>query len=114
MVMLGVAKVGGYLAQRVGQPAVLGELIGGVLVGKSVLGLVDPEYRDDSSAVRAGRGDPAVRDRAGDRPGPALEGGRDVAGGGGRGGGLALCPGFRRLPAAGAERSSCRSWRRRP
>ena len=31
------------LAQRLGQPSVLGELIGGVLVGKSVLGLVNPE-----------------------------------------------------------------------
>ena len=43
VVMLVAAKVSGYLAQRAGQPAVLGELIGGVLVGKSVLGLVNPE-----------------------------------------------------------------------
>jgi Kef-type K+ transport system membrane component KefB len=43
VVMLLAAKVSGYLAQRIGQPAVLGELIGGVLVGKSVLGLVNPE-----------------------------------------------------------------------
>jgi len=42
--MLGIAKAGGYLAQRVGQPAVLGELIGGVLVGRSVLGWVNPEF----------------------------------------------------------------------
>jgi Kef-type K+ transport system membrane component KefB len=42
VVMLLAAKVFGYLAQRLRQPAVLGELIGGVLVGKSVLGLVDP------------------------------------------------------------------------
>ncbi len=42
VVMLTAAKVFGFLAQRVGQPAVLGELIGGVVVGKSVLGLVDP------------------------------------------------------------------------
>jgi Kef-type K+ transport system membrane component KefB len=42
VVMLLAAKVFGYLAQRLGQPAVLGELIGGVLVGKSVFGLVDP------------------------------------------------------------------------
>ena len=73
VVMLVAAKVFGYLAQRAGQPAVLGELIGGVLVGKSVLGLVDPQHRDDSSGFRAGGGDPAVRDRAGDRPWPALE-----------------------------------------
>ncbi len=41
VVMLGVAKIGGYLAQRLGQPAVLGELFGGVIAGRSVLGLVD-------------------------------------------------------------------------
>lgn len=44
VVMLGVAKIGGHLAQRIGQPAVLGELIGGVLVGRSVLGWVNPDY----------------------------------------------------------------------
>jgi Na+:H+ antiporter len=44
VVMLVVAKVGGYLAQRLAQPAVLGELFGGVLAGGSVLGLVNPEY----------------------------------------------------------------------
>jgi Kef-type K+ transport system membrane component KefB len=47
VVILGVAKLAGALAQRVGQPAVLGELIGGVLVGKSALGLVD----SDSEAI---------------------------------------------------------------
>ena len=36
------AKLFGELAERVGQPAVLGELIGGVLVGVSGLHLVDP------------------------------------------------------------------------
>jgi Kef-type K+ transport system membrane component KefB len=36
------AKVFGELAERAGQPAVLGELIGGVLVGVSGLHLVDP------------------------------------------------------------------------
>ncbi|HEX7120565.1 MAG TPA: cation:proton antiporter [Longimicrobiales bacterium] len=36
------AKVLGELAERVGQPAVLGELLAGVIVGGSVLGLVDP------------------------------------------------------------------------
>lgn len=35
-------KVLGDLAQRIGQPAVLGELVAGVLLGKSVLGLIDP------------------------------------------------------------------------
>lgn len=32
----------GELAQRIGQPAVLGELLAGVLLGGSVLGIVDP------------------------------------------------------------------------
>ena len=32
-VILVVAKLGGHLAQRVGQPAVLGELVGGVVLG---------------------------------------------------------------------------------
>lgn len=35
---LGAAKAGGELAERVGQPAVLGELLAGVLIGPSVLG----------------------------------------------------------------------------
>lgn len=43
VIMLGSAKLLGALAQRVGQPAVLGELVAGVLVGASVLGLVDPK-----------------------------------------------------------------------
>jgi Kef-type K+ transport system membrane component KefB len=43
VIMLGAAKLFGALAQRVGQPAVLGELIAGVLLGMSVLGLVDPK-----------------------------------------------------------------------
>ena len=35
-------KLLGELAQRMGQPAVLGELVAGVLLGGSVLGLLDP------------------------------------------------------------------------
>ena len=42
VVILGAAKIGGALAQRIGQPAVLGELVAGVLLGGSVVGLVDP------------------------------------------------------------------------
>lgn len=44
VVMLGVAKVAGSLAQRIGQPAVLGELVGGVIVGQSGFHLVDTGY----------------------------------------------------------------------
>ena len=42
VVMLGAAKLCGALAKAVGQPTVLGELVAGVLLGSSVLGLVDP------------------------------------------------------------------------
>ena len=41
--MLVAAKLLGELAERVGQPAVLGELIAGVLLGGSVLGIVPTE-----------------------------------------------------------------------
>ena len=36
------AKVLGELAERIGQPAVIGELVAGVLLGPSVFGFVDP------------------------------------------------------------------------
>lgn len=42
-VTLAAAKLCGALAQRMGQPAVLGELVAGVLLGGSLLGLVDPQ-----------------------------------------------------------------------
>ena len=38
--MLVAAKIGGELAARIGQPAVLGELLAGVVLGGSVLGVV--------------------------------------------------------------------------
>lgn len=41
LIVFAAAKLLGSLAERIGQPAVLGELVGGVLVGVSVLGLVD-------------------------------------------------------------------------
>src|SRR4051812_23564929 len=44
VVMLGVAKLGGAAAKWLGQPAVLGELLGGILVGHSGMRLVDPRY----------------------------------------------------------------------
>ena len=40
--LLATAKVLGAVAQRLGQPAVLGELLAGVLLGGSVFGLLDP------------------------------------------------------------------------
>ena len=42
-ILLGVARVLGELAQRLRQPAVLGELLAGVLLGPTVLGAFAPE-----------------------------------------------------------------------
>jgi Kef-type K+ transport system membrane component KefB len=42
-VMLAAAKLLGAAVARIGQPAVLGELLAGVLLGTSVLGLADPD-----------------------------------------------------------------------
>ena len=41
--VLVTAKLFGELAEKVGQPAVLGELLAGVVLGGSVLGIVDPQ-----------------------------------------------------------------------
>lgn len=43
IIILGSAKIFGALAQGIGQPAVLGELVAGVIVGVSVCGWVDPK-----------------------------------------------------------------------
>jgi Kef-type K+ transport system membrane component KefB len=42
-ILLGVARTLGELAQRVRQPAVLGELLAGILLGPTVLGSLTPE-----------------------------------------------------------------------
>src|SRR4051794_31642902 len=42
VVMLAAAQLCGALARVIGQPTVLGELVAGVLLGRSALGLVDP------------------------------------------------------------------------
>ena len=41
-VILVTAKALGELAERIGQPAVLGEMLGGLLLGPSLLGIVNP------------------------------------------------------------------------
>lgn len=43
VVMLGAARLCGALAKAIGQPTVLGELVAGVLLGASVMGLVNPK-----------------------------------------------------------------------
>lgn len=42
--MLGSARVAGILSRLTGQPAVLGELLAGVILGPSLLNLVDPQH----------------------------------------------------------------------
>jgi Kef-type K+ transport system membrane component KefB len=42
--LLTTAKLLGAFAQRMGQPAVLGELVAGMILGGSVLGLLDPSH----------------------------------------------------------------------
>jgi len=41
-VILASAKILGELAERIGQPAVVGELVAGVILGPSVIGFLDP------------------------------------------------------------------------
>ena len=41
LVVLGAAVLFGELAERIGTPAVLGEIIGGIIIGPSVLGWVE-------------------------------------------------------------------------
>lgn len=42
-VIVVVARIAGYLARLAGQPAVMGEIIGGIVLGSSLLGRVAPE-----------------------------------------------------------------------
>jgi Kef-type K+ transport system membrane component KefB len=42
LVVLAAARAGGYLARRVGQPRVVGELLAGVALGPSLLGRISP------------------------------------------------------------------------
>ncbi|MGH7224622.1 MAG: cation:proton antiporter, partial [Gemmataceae bacterium] len=52
VLLLGTAKLLGALAQWLRQPAVLGELLAGVFVGASVLGLINPgEHQDPRNDV---------------------------------------------------------------
>ena len=60
-VILVAAKVLGELAERIGQPAVVGELLAGVILGPSVLGFVDPAMPSLHAPPCAGPRTPAVR-----------------------------------------------------
>jgi Kef-type K+ transport system membrane component KefB len=47
VVLISAAKIGGLLSSRIGQPAVLGELLMGILLGPSVLNVLDLPYFTD-------------------------------------------------------------------
>jgi len=42
-VVLLAAKVGEEICRRIGQPAIVGEILAGVVIGPSVLGVVEPD-----------------------------------------------------------------------
>jgi Kef-type K+ transport system membrane component KefB len=46
-IIITAAKLGGYLSYRIGQPAVLGELIVGIILGPSVLNILGTPYFTD-------------------------------------------------------------------
>ena len=50
-IVLAAARVLGSAARSIGQPAVLGELLAGVLLGASVLGLIDLGDHDSPQAA---------------------------------------------------------------
>jgi Kef-type K+ transport system membrane component KefB len=47
VIIISVAKLGGYLSYRIGQPAVLGELIVGIILGPSVVNILGFPYFTD-------------------------------------------------------------------
>src|SRR5436305_4506250 len=44
-IILGTCRVVGLLAQRLGQPQVVGEMVAGVLLGPSLLGRIAPDFQ---------------------------------------------------------------------
>lgn len=52
-VILGVCRIVGFLAKRVGQPQVVGEMIAGVLLGPTLLGLLLPQVQKNLFPVGA-------------------------------------------------------------
>ena len=51
-IIIGAAKVGGYLSSKLGQPAVAGELLAGVILGPSVLNFLQwPVFTDEQLGV---------------------------------------------------------------
>jgi Kef-type K+ transport system membrane component KefB len=59
-VLLSCALAGGWIMRRLRQPAVLGEMLAGILLGPTILGALAPEWQDwlfsDSGAAATARG----------------------------------------------------------
>ena len=77
LVVLVAAKLAAELAERVGVPAVVGEIVAGIVIGPSVLGIVGRQRRRAAHA-RRDRRDPAPA-RGRPRDGPARARARSVA-----------------------------------
>ena len=45
-ILLGVARLLGELAEKLKQPSILGELLAGIILGPSILGMIAPELKD--------------------------------------------------------------------
>ena len=86
LIVLVAAKVAAELAERIGVPAVVGEIVAGILIGPSVLGLVGGR-RGAADARRDRRDPPPARGRPGDGPRRAGPGRPGVAAGRHRRGG---------------------------
>ncbi len=50
-VILAVAKLGGYLSTRLGLPSILGELLAGILLGPSLLGITSLPFVTNSGKL---------------------------------------------------------------
>ena len=53
VIILVVAKASGLLAVRIGQPAVLGELAAGVILGPSIIDIFGFDFLNDGQFIRA-------------------------------------------------------------
>ena len=60
--LLVAAHTVGYLANRIGQPRVIGEIVGGLLLGPTVLGAIAPGLHEQVFPADGPRADRARRD----------------------------------------------------
>jgi Kef-type K+ transport system membrane component KefB len=51
IVVLLAAKIGGWLAEKIGQPSVLGELLVGLILGPSLLGFINPFAEGENAKI---------------------------------------------------------------